>query len=148
VAARSDFPDRLLANCASLLYFGCRPWWVEFYRVLPSAGAPELVLGPFHGPVACVRIPFGAGVCGTAWRDRRLINVPDVDAFPGHIACSSASRSELVVPIFRQGDPALEVVGVLDLDSTTPADFDATDEAWMVRVAEVVGRRLYPLGPP
>ncbi len=152
-----------LANCASLLYFGCRLWWVGFYRVmLPAAttigttdlpSSPEihqlpdagtLVLGPFHGPVACVRIGFGAGVCGAAWRDRRLLNVPDVDAFPGHIACSSESRSELVAPIHAGGDPARAVVAVLDLDSAVPGDFDTTDERWIERIAGLIGRRLYP----
>jgi len=130
-----------LANCASLLYFGCRLWWVGFYRV---ASPDQLVLGPFHGPVACVRIGYGAGVCGAAWRDRRLLNVPDVDAFPGHIACSSESRAELVAPIFAGGDPSREVVAVLDLDSVIPADFDATDERWFGRIAELIGRQLFP----
>jgi len=132
-----------LANCASLLYFGCGFWWVGFYRVLPCARGTELVLGPFHGPVACVRIAFGAGVCGSAWRERRPLNVPDVDAFPGHIACSSVTRSELVVPVFAAGDPAREVVAVLDLDSVVPADFDSVDETWIVRVAALIGRTLF-----
>lgn len=134
-----------MANCASLLYFGCGFWWVGFYRVLPCASGTGLVLGPFHGPVACVRIAFGAGVCGAAWRERRLFNVPDVEAFPGHIACSSASRSELVAPVFAGGDPEGEVVAVLDLDSTVLADFNSVDEQWMIRVAALIGRTLFPM---
>ena len=86
----------------------------------------ELVLGPFQGPVACTRIAYGRGVCGTAWKENRTLVVPDVDAFPGHIACSSLSRSEIVVPLY---DEAGRVWGVLDIDSDHPADFDETDAA-------------------
>jgi GAF domain-containing protein len=93
-----------LANCASLLYFGCRLWWVGFYRV---ASPDQLVLGPFQGKVACVRIAPGKGVCGTAADSRSTVIVPDVHAFPGHIACDSASNSEIVVPLPRPRTPEM-----------------------------------------
>lgn len=91
-------------------------------------------LGPFQGPVACSRIPFGRGVCGTAWQRKSSIIVPDVDKFPGHIACSSLSRSEIVVPILRGG----EVVAVLDIDSKDLAAFDEIDRKWMEKIAELL----------
>jgi GAF domain-containing protein len=112
-----------LANVAAALkqQFG---WlWVGFYLVKDG----ELVVGPFQGPVACTRISKGRGVCGTSWQERRTLIVPDVEAFPGHIACSSLSRSEIVVPVFHQG----EIVGVLDVDSTEPDDFDEEDRRWL-----------------
>ena len=95
----------------------------------------QLVLGPFQGPVACTRIPYGKGVCGTAWERRETVIVPDVEEFPGHIACSSASRSEIVVPLFRAG----EVVGVLDIDSRELATFDEEDAAGL----EAIGKLLF-----
>jgi GAF domain-containing protein len=118
-------PDRVanLANVVAALkqQFG---WlWVGFYLVKDG----ELVVGPFQGPVACTRISKGRGVCGTSWQERRTLIVPDVEAFPGHIACSSLSRSEIVVPVFHQG----EIVGVLDVDSTEPDDFDEEDRRWL-----------------
>jgi GAF domain-containing protein len=94
----------------------------------------ELVLGPFQGPLACTRIRKGRGVCGTAWAEARTIVVPDVEQFPGHIACSSASRSEIVVPILRDG----VVVGVLDVDSEHLATFDETDAQWLERIAALI----------
>lgn len=114
-------PDRVanLANIAAALkqQFG---WlWIGFYLVKGE----ELVVGPFQGPVACTRIRSGRGVCGTSWAERKTLIVPDVAAFPGHIACSSLSRSEIVVPIFEGG----EVVGVLDADSSELAAFDEED---------------------
>ncbi len=130
-----------LANAASLLYFGCGFWWVGFYLVDESAG--QLVLGPFHGPVACTRIPFGAGVCGTAWKRREHLRVPDVDAFPGHIACSSVSRSEWVGCIFAGADPAAPVAAVLDVDSAVVDDFGDADVRELTRVAETISR-LWP----
>ena len=118
-------PDRVanLANVVAALkqQFG---WlWVGFYLVKDG----ELVVGPFQGPVACTRISKGRGVCGTSWQERRTLIVPDVEAFPGHIACSSLSRSEIVVPVFHQG----EVVGVLDVDSVEGNDFDEEDRRWL-----------------
>lgn len=113
-----------LANVAAALKTTFDFFWVGFYRVQGD----ELVLGPFQGPVACTRIARGRGVCGTAWQEDRTLVVPDVDAFPGHIACSSLSRSEIVVPLHdREG----RVRGVLDIDSDRPAAFDATDAAWL-----------------
>ena len=113
-----------LANVAAALKTTFGFFWVGFYRVQGD----ELVLGPFQGPVACTRIARGRGVCGTAWQEDRTLVVPDVDAFPGHIACSSLSRSEIVVPLHdREG----RVWGVLDIDSDRPAAFDETDAAWL-----------------
>ena len=118
-------PDRVanLANVVAALkqQFG---WlWVGFYLVKDG----ELVVGPFQGPVACTRISKGRGVCGTSWQEARTLIVPDVEVFPGHIACSSLSRSEIVVPVFYQG----EVVGVLDVDSAEGNDFDEEDRRWL-----------------
>src|ERR1700753_493822 len=108
-----------LANIAAALKEQFDWLWVGFYLVKEG----ELVVGPFQGPVACTRIRMGKGVCGTSWQQQRTLIVPDVEAFPGHIACSSLSRSEIVVPIFRQN----EVAGVLDIDSIHPGDFDEVD---------------------
>jgi GAF domain-containing protein len=119
-----------LANIAAALkeQFG---WlWVGFYLV--KAG--ELVVGPFQGPVACTRIRKGKGVCGTAWQEARTLIVPDVEAFPGHIACSSLSRSEIVVPIFHQG----EVIGVLDADSIDLNSFDEEDRRWLEEMVKAI----------
>jgi len=119
-----------LANVAAALkeQFG---WlWVGFYMVRGD----ELVLGPFQGPVACTRVHKGKGVCGTAWARAKTLVVPDVDKFPGHIACSSASRSEIVVPILRNG----EVVGVLDADSVELAAFDEVDATFLTRIASIL----------
>jgi GAF domain-containing protein len=119
-----------LANIAAALkeQFG---WlWVGFYLVREG----ELVVGPFQGPVACTRIRKGRGVCGTAWAEARTLIVPDVEAFPGHIACSSLSRSEIVVPIFRDG----VVVGVLDADSAELSTFDEEDRRWLEEVVRMV----------
>lgn len=108
-----------LANVSAALREQFGWWWVGFYLVKGE----ELVLGPFQGPVACTRIRKGRGVCGTAWEQSRTLIVPDVEKFPGHIACSSASRSEIVVPVVRNG----AVVAVLDVDSEHPDHFDETD---------------------
>lgn len=119
-----------LANVAAALkeQFG---WlWVGFYLVRNG----ELVVGPFQGPVACTRIRKGKGVCGTAWAEARTLIVPDVEAFPGHIACSSLSRSEIVVPIFSGS----EVVGVLDADSVELGAFDGEDQIWLEEVVKSI----------
>ena len=123
-----------LANVAAALkeQFG---WlWVGFYLVKEG----ELVVGPFQGPVACTRIRKGRGVCGTSWEQARTLIVPDVEAFPGHIACSSLSRSEIVVPLFHKG----EVVGVLDADSTELNDFDAEDQRWLEEMVAALPHEL------
>ena len=112
-----------MANMAAMLHETFGFWWTGFYRVIGN----ELILGPFQGPLACTRIAYGRGVCGTAWKDRRTLVVPDVEEFPGHIACSSASRSEIVVPVFQNG----EVIAVLDIDSDRLATFDETDSAYL-----------------
>ena len=104
--------------------------WVGFYLVKDN----QLVLGPFQGPLACTRIDLGKGVCGTAWQTAAVQLVPDVEAFPGHIACSSLSRSELVVPLMRQG----EVVGVLDVDSEKLDDFSEVDAEYLVEVCQLL----------
>lgn len=119
-----------LANTAAALKSTFDFWWVGFYLV----DGKELVLGPFQGPVACTRIAKGKGVCGEAWQQSRLIRVDDVDLFPGHIACSSASRSEVVVPIIHRG----EVKAVLDIDSDRVGDFNEVDEAALSILAEVL----------
>ncbi len=120
-----------LANTAAAIHEAFGFWWTGFYLVEEK----QLVLGPFQGPVACTRIPYGKGVCGTAWERRETVIVPDVEEFPGHIACSSASRSEIVVPLFRAG----EVVGVLDIDSRELATFDEEDAAGL----EAIGKLLF-----
>ena len=109
-----------MANVAALLHHEFGFWWTGFYRVVNN----ELLLGPFQGPIACVHIAYGRGVCGTAWKEHRTVVVPDVEEFPGHIACSSESRSEIVVPVFchssNQATPQSsnqEVIAVLDIDS-------------------------------
>lgn len=108
-----------MANVSACLKDTFNFWWVGFYRVIVN----ELVLGPFQGPLACTRIRKGKGVCGTAWQEARTVIVPDVDEFPGHIACSSLTKSEIVVPVFKND----EIVAVLDIDSEKLAAFDETD---------------------
>jgi GAF domain-containing protein len=112
-----------LANIAAALREAFGFFWVGFYMVQGQ----ELVLGPFQGPIACTRIAYGRGVCGTAWKEQKTQLVPDVEAFPGHIACSSASKSEIVVPAFHKG----EVFLVLDVDSDKLDDFDAVDQRYL-----------------
>ena len=123
-----------MANVAALIQETFLFWWTGFYRVVDN----QLVLGPFQGSVACTRIGFGKGVCGTSWKEKRTIVVEDVEQFPGHIACSSESRSEIVVPLYK-GD---EVIGVLDIDSEKLATFDTTDKEWLEQIAEVVSAVL------
>ena len=127
-------PVANMANEAALIQEAFRFWWTGFYRVIDN----QLVLGPFQGPVACTRIGFGKGVCGTSWKECKTIVVEDVEQFPGHIACSSESRSEIVVPLIKQG----EVIGVLDIDSERLATFDETDQHWLEQVAAVVSAVL------
>jgi len=112
-----------LSNLSSLIHFTFNFWWTGFYFV----DSQQLVLGPFQGPLACTRIPYGKGVCGTAWKEGRTIVVPDVEQFPGHIACSSESRSEIVVPIFKDG----KVWAELDIDSKELNTFDEIDKQWL-----------------
>ena len=119
-----------MANVAAMIHATFGFWWTGFYRVVGE----ELVLGPFQGPLACSRIAYGRGVCGTAWKEQRTQVVPDVELFPGHIACSSVSKSEIVVPLFKEG----EVVAVLDIDSEQLATFDETDRQWLEKIAELL----------
>ena len=121
-----------MANISSMIHQTFGFWWTGFYRVCGQ----ELVLGPFQGPLACSRIPFGRGVCGTSWKEEKTIIVPDVELFPGHIACSSASRSEIVVPVFK-GD-GKEITAVLDIDSAEPDTFDETDRAWLEEIVKLI----------
>lgn len=120
----------VMANIAALVHREFGFWWTGFYMVRGE----ELVLGPFQGPVACMHIAKGRGVCGTSWAEDRTVVVPDVELFPGHIACSSESRSEIVVPV-RQGG---RVVAVLDIDSEKLATFDEVDADWLGRIVEVL----------
>ena len=119
-----------MANAAALIQERMGFFWTGFYRV----DGAELVLGPFQGSPACQRIGFGRGVCGTAWKEARTLVVPDVEAFPWHIACSALSRSEIVVPVIRNG----AVTAVLDIDSTDLGTFDDTDALWLERLCEIV----------
>ena len=118
------------ANTIAALKEQFKWFWVGFYAVKNS----ELVLGPFQGPVACTRIAKGKGVCGTAWEQGKTLIVPDVDAFPGHIACSSLSRSEIVVPIYQNN----EVVAVLDVDSEELDQFDQTDAQYLEQIVKLL----------
>lgn len=146
----SGEPDEIarMANLAALLHSEFGFWWTGFYRVESKTGdrantdsrrntgsgasGDELVLGPFQGPLACTRIPLGKGVCGTAWAEGRTVVVPDVEKFPGHIACSSESRSEIVVPVRSHG----QIIAVLDIDSRELATFDGTDALWLGKIAD------------
>ena len=120
-----------MANVAAVLHVTFGFWWTGFYRVAGN----ELILGPFQGPVACMHIPYGKGVCGTAWKRNESVVVPDVEAFPGHIACSSASRSEIVVPVHG---PTGAVTAVLDIDSDKLAAFDEVDRLWLERIVTLL----------
>lgn len=121
----------VMSNVAAAIHQEMKFWWTGFYRVVGD----ELVLGPFQGPVACMHIPFGRGVCGTAWQREQTIVVPDVEQFPGHIACSSASRSEIVVPVF---DKEGRVTAVLDIDSEQLATFDETDQRYLEEICRML----------
>ncbi len=125
-------PDLIanLANMAAALKEQFGWFWVGFYLVKND----ELVLGPFQGPVACTRIKKGRGVCGSSWQDAKTLIVPDVEKFPGHIACSSLSKSEIVIPLFKNN----EVVGVLDVDSDILNDFDETDQEYLEKIVTLI----------
>ena len=142
-------PVARMAEIAAIVHEGMRFFWTGFYRVADDtaaagkhtdSGRPQLVLGPFQGPPACLRIGYGRGVCGTAWKEARTIVVPDVEQFPGHIACSSASRSEIVVPLFApdsgSDDADRTVTAVLDIDSDRLATFDSEDARWLEFIVE------------
>lgn len=119
-----------MATLAALIHNEMGFWWTGFYIVRGE----ELVVGPFQGPVACLRIKRGRGVCGTAWQRAQTVVVPDVHKFPGHIACSAESKSEIVVPVFRDA----EVIAVLDIDSTEPDTFDDTDAKYLESIAALI----------
>jgi GAF domain-containing protein len=134
VEGESDTTSNL-ANIAAALKYTFDFFWAGFYLVKNN----ELVLGPFQGPVACTRIAFGKGVCGTSWKNEETIVVDDVDKFPGHIACSSASKSEIVVPLINSGK---KVIGVLDIDEDKYAMFDSTDKKYLEEIASLAARLL------
>ena len=159
MALLGDEPDPIarMASIAALIYERMKFFWVGFYIVRSGEAGndSELVLGPFQGPPACLRIGYGRGVCGTAWKEARTIIVPDVEKFPGHIACSSLSRSEIVVPVFEtksspgnepgvdhsnaiDGNRTKHVTAVLDIDSTSLDTFDSTDALWLGRISSLV----------
>ena len=120
----------VMANVCAAIHEAMGFWWTGFYRVQNG----ELVLGPFQGPVACMHIGYGKGVCGTSWKQGETIVVPDVEQFPGHIACSSESRSEIVVPV-RSAEG--EIIAVLDIDSKDLATFDEVDKQWLEEIVKV-----------
>ncbi len=121
----------VMANVCAAIHETMGFWWTGFYRVKDG----ELVLGPFQGPVACMHIGYGKGVCGTAWKEQRAIIVPDVEQFPGHIACSSLSRSEIVVPVFSKNG---EIVAVLDIDSKDLSTFDEIDQEYLEGICRML----------
>ena len=121
-----------MANVSSMLHQTFGFLWTGFYRVASERN--ELVLGPFQGPVACSRIGYGKGVCGTAWAEGRTVIVPDVDRFPGHIACSSSSRSEIVVPVLQEN----RVIAVLDIDSAFTDTFNDMDRSWLEIITALI----------
>ena len=123
-----------LANAAALIHETMGFFWTGFYLVKDNV----LHLGPFQGPVACYTIPYGKGVCGAAWKEGKTLVVKDVEEFPGHIACSSLSRSEIVVPIFK----ADKIIGVLDIDSTETGTFDETDRDYLEKAMDILSRNL------
>jgi len=119
-----------MANLSALLHRTFGFWWTGFYRVCGE----ELILGPFQGPLACTRIPFGKGVCGSAWKQEETIVVPDVEKFPGHIACSSESRSEIVVPVWKDD----RIIAVLDIDSEKLGTFDDVDRKYLEEICRMI----------
>ena len=121
----------VMSNVAAAIHQTMGFWWTGFYRVVGE----ELVLGPFQGPVACMHIPYGKGVCGTAWQRAETVIVPDVEQFPGHIACSSESRSEIVVPVFGTDG---KVRAVLDIDSAQLGIFDETDRQYLEEICKKI----------
>ena len=133
VTGESDLVANL-SNIAAALKQTFNFFWVGFYLVKENAGKQELVLGPFQGPIACTRIGFGKGVCGTSWKEKKTILVPNVEEFPGHIACSSDSKSEIVLPAVKEG----KVFLVLDVDSDRLNDFDETDAVQLERLMRII----------
>ena len=125
----------VMANVCAAIHETMGFFWTGFYRVVGD----ELVLGPFQGPVACMHIAYGRGVCGSAWQQQKTLVVPDVELFPGHIACSSLSRSEIVVPVFS---PSGDVLAVLDIDSKELGTFDDTDRQYLEAICEIVSSQL------
>ncbi|UII22628.1 GAF domain-containing protein [Fulvivirga ligni] len=123
-----------LANISAALKFGMDFFWVGFYLVKND----ELVLGPFQGPIACTRIRKGKGVCGTTWEKKETLLVPNVDEFPGHIACSSESKSEIVLPAFKDN----EVFLILDVDSDKVNDFDETDKEFLQQIISLIEEKI------
>ena len=121
----------VMSNIAAEIHQTMKFWWTGFYRVKDG----ELILGPFQGPIACMHIAYGRGVCGTAWKKEETIIVPDVEQFPGHIACSSQSRSEIVVPVFNKEK---KVIAVLDIDSEYLSTFDETDQKYLEEVCRLI----------
>ena len=134
IADESDLTANL-ANITAALKEAFGFFWVGFY----SVKAGQLVLGPFQGPIACTRIPFHKGVCGAAYRTAKVIIVPNVDEFPGHIACSSASKSEIVLPVLNHNGT---VAMVLDIDSDQLEDFSETDEVWLQKIIRLIEYKL------
>ena len=124
-----------LANLSAALHDAFGWWWVGFYRIKDN----ELVLGPFQGPIACTRIKYGKGVCGTAWKEEKSLLVPDVTAFHGHIACSSSSVAEIVIPVF---DKQHQVAGVLDVDSERYDVLDKTDVEYLEKICQLITNKL------
>ena len=120
----------VMSNVAAAIHQTMGFWWTGFYRVIGN----ELVLGPFQGPVACMHIPYGKGVCGTAWQRGETVIVPDVEQFPGHIACSSESKSEIVLPVYGSDG---KVMAVLDIDSEHLATFDDTDRKYLENICKL-----------
>lgn len=141
----------IMSNTAALIHDAFHFWWTGFYRVVKTVEASgsdgmgvELLLGPFQGPVACMHIGYGKGVCGTAWKERHTVVVPDVEQFPGHIACSCESRSEIVVPVIKND----VVVAVLDIDSRQIGTFDEVDAQWLEKIAALVSDQAEGLQAP
>ncbi|MBR5086142.1 MAG: GAF domain-containing protein [Muribaculaceae bacterium] len=128
-------PVSVMANVAAALHEAFGWWWTGFYTV----SGDQLELGPFQGPVACYRIKRGRGVCGTAWDRNETVIVPDVEQFPGHIACSSLSRSEIVVPMH---DNEGNVVAVLDIDSKDLSTFDETDQQYLEEIVKAISKEV------
>ena len=130
VEGESDITANM-ANVCAAIKFGFNFFWVGFYLIKDN----QLVLAPFQGPVACTRINLGKGVCGTAWQKNEVIIVDDVDTFPGHIACSSLSKSEIVLPVYNSKK---EIIGVLDIDSENYSTFDETDKLYLQRIVDLL----------
>lgn len=138
----------IMANVCAAIHDAMGFFWTGFYRVMTishpgmsDGQSQELRLGPFQGPVACMHIPFGKGVCGSAWQQRKTLVVPDVEQFPGHIACSSLSRSEIVVPVFTPD--CRDVIAVLDIDSKQLNTFDDTDRQYLELICQIMASAIY-----